>query len=193
MEDIDIGDGGLLAGRPCSSPCVFGVRAGETKLDQVIPLLENNGISECSTEPNVSWFLFYCSENRLFVQVDTHTNLVNAIWFHPTVSISLGDVIEKYGEPSYVTVNYESALRTIQPHFFWNSIRMVIVLPEISGETYAIEKTTAVEGISFSDETLYRASEKEADPFYRPWNGYGLYQAKTSPPTTPRATSTPKE
>jgi uncharacterized protein YcfL len=193
MEDIDIGDGGLLSGRPCPSPCVFGIHVGETQLDQVIPLLEKNGISQCWTEPNISWFLIACGGTRLGVQVDTRTNLVNSIWFYPSVSISLGDMIQKYGEPNYITMDQTGAPGTIQPHFYWNSIRMGVVLPEISGETYDVETTTEVEGISFLDETLYRTSEKESDPFYKPWNGYGLYQAKISLPTTPRATLTPRE
>ena len=68
---------------------------------------------------------------------------------------------------------------------------MLVVLPEIPSETYDVEKTTEVEGIGFSDETLYRTSEKESDPYYEPWNGYGIYQPKPFPSTIPRATSTP--
>ena len=192
-EDIDIGDGGLLSGQPCPSPCAFGIHVGETQLDQVIPVLENNGISRCWTEPNLSWSLISCGGNRLNVQVDMHTNLVNAIWFDPSVPISLGDIAEKYGEPNCVTVDQE-APGTIHPRFYWNSIRMLVSLPEISGETYDIKKTTEVEGISFSDETLYRTSEKESDPYYKPWNGYGRYHptVKTMPSiTTPITTLTP--
>lgn len=181
-EDIDIGDGGLLSGQPCSSPCAFGIRVGETQLDQVIPVLENNGISRCWTEPNISWSLISCGGNRLNVQVDMHTSLVNAIWFDPSVAISLGDIMEKYGEPNYVTVDQE-APGTIHPRFYWNSIRMVVLLPEIFGETYEVEKTTEVEGISFSDENLYRISDIETEPYYKPWSGFGLYQPPVG--TTP--------
>ncbi len=190
-EDIDIGDGGLLSGLPCPSPCAFGIHVGETQLDQVIPMLENNGISRCWTEPNISWSLISCGGNRLNVQVDMQTNLVNAVWFDPSVPISLGEIIEKYGEPNYVTVDQE-APSTIHPRFYWNSIRMLVTLSEISGEAYDVEKTTEVEGIDFSDENLYRTSEKESDPYYKPWNGYGMYQPTEPFPsiTTPIATAT---
>jgi uncharacterized protein YcfL len=190
-EDIDIGDGGLLSGLPCSSPCAFGIHIGETQLDQVIPVLENNGISRCWTEPSISWSLVSCGGNRLNVQVDMQTNLVNAVWFDPSVPISLGEIIEKYGEPNYVTADQE-APGTIHPRFYWNSIRMLVTLPEISGEAYDVEKTTEVEGIDFSDENLYRTSEKESDPYYKPWNGYGMYQPTEPFPTitTPIATAT---
>ena len=85
-------------------------------------------------------------------------------------------MIEKYGEPNYVTLDQEG-LDTIHPRFYWNSIRMLVILPEISGETYDVEKTTAVEGISFSDESVYRTSDKVPNSYYKPWNGYGIYQA----------------
>src|SRR5688572_30285379 len=41
---INIGDGGVISGVPCSAPCVFGIRTGETPFDQVLPTLEKNGI-----------------------------------------------------------------------------------------------------------------------------------------------------
>jgi len=190
-EDIDIGDGGLLSGLPCPSPCAFGIHVGETQLDQVIPVLESNGISRCWTEPNLSWSLISCGGNRLNVQVDMQTNLVNAVWFDPSVPISLGEIIEKYGEPNYVTVDQDGP-GTIHPRFYWNSLRMVVPLPEISGETYDVEKTTEVEGVSFSDENLYRTSDKETEPYYKPWHGYGMYQPTEPFPsiTTPIATAT---
>jgi hypothetical protein len=191
MEDINIGDGGLLSGMPCSSPCAFGIRIGETQLDQVIPILEKNGVSRCWTEPSVSWFLVSCGGNRLNVQVATDTNLVNGIWFYPSVPVSLGDIIEKYGEPNYVTVDQEGGPGTVHPRFYWNSIRMLVTMPEIASEAYNVEKTSEVEGISFLDETLYRTSEKETDPYYKPWNGYGIYKPKPFPTNGPRPTSTP--
>ncbi len=181
IHGINIGDGGILSGEPCSAPCVFGIRAGETQFDQVMPALEKNGIAsaDCFTEPNVSWYLFDCGVGRLNVQVDTQTNIVNAVWFLPNDSISLGKIIEKYGEPNYVTIDQEGAPGTIHPRIYWNSIRMLVSLPEISGKTYDIQKITEVKGIDFSDENLFRTSDKESDPYYKPWDGYGIYQLPT--------------
>lgn len=186
-EDIDIGDGGLLSGQPCASPCTFGIRIGETPLEQVIPVLDNNGVSRCLTEPNISWSLVSCGGSRLNVQVDMQTNLVNAIWFDPSVPITLGEIIEKYGEPNYVTVT-QDAPDTTRVIFYWDSIRMLVSLPEIAGGVYEVRKTTEVKGIDFSDETLYQTSDKESNPYYKPWNGYGMYQPSELFPSTPIGT-----
>ena len=69
-QRINIGDAGLLSDAPCASPCVFGIQAGKTRLDEVPPLLKANGISKCFTEPNVSWILFSCGFSRFNVQVN---------------------------------------------------------------------------------------------------------------------------
>jgi hypothetical protein len=190
---INIGDGGILSGVPCSAPCVFGIRAGETRFDQVMPTLEKNGIvsSVCITEPNVSWFLFNCGAGRLNVQVDTQTKLVNAVWFVPNDPISLGEMIDKYGSPNYLTLDQEGAPGTIHPRFNWNSMRMLVTLPEISCKTYDIQETSKVEGIEFSDEHLYRTADKASDPYFKAWDGYGVYQPPPLViPLTPMPTET---
>ena len=133
---VNIGDGGVLSGKPCSVPCVFGIQAGETPFDQVLPTLEKNGIasSRCFQEPSVSWYLFTCGAGRLNVQVETHTNIVSGVWLLPNDPISLGEMIEKYGEPNYVTLDQE-APGTIHPRFYCNSMRMVVVVTQIPGKT----------------------------------------------------------
>ena len=175
---VNIGDGGVLSGIPCSAPCVFGIRVGETPFDQVLPTLEKNGIasSKCFQEPSVSWYLFACGAGRLNVQVETQTNMVSAVWLLPNAPISLGEMIEKYGEPNYVTLDQET-LDTIHPRFYWNSMRMVVVVPQIAGNNYNVETATEVERISFSDERVYRISDKVPNSYYKLWNGYGIYQA----------------
>jgi len=66
---------------------------------------------------------------------------------------------------------------TIQMYFYWDSNRMLVVLPKINGEIYVIEKATEIEGADFSNEELYQdSSEIKFGPFYKLWNGYGAYQ-----------------
>ena len=178
-QRINIGDAGLVSDVPCASPCVFGMQAGETQFDQVLALLKANGISKCFTEPSVSWVLVSCGMGRFNVQANAHTKIVNAIWFHPNASISLGEITKKYGEPNFVAVSYDKLLEgsTIQMYLYWDSNRMSVVLPKINGEIYVIEKATKIEGANFSDEELYQdSSEIEFGPFYKSWNGYGAYQ-----------------
>jgi hypothetical protein len=118
-QRINIGDAGLLSGAPCAAPCVFRIQAGETRLDQVHPLLKANGISKCFTEPSVSWILVSCGMGRFNVQADAQTKIVNVIWFHPNTSISVGEIIKKFGEPDFVSISRDKLLEgsTIQMYF----------------------------------------------------------------------------
>jgi hypothetical protein len=178
-QRINIDDGGLLSGLPCSSPCVFGIRVGETHFDQVMPLLKKNGISKCLTEQSVSWVAINCGMSRFNVQADAHTNLVNGVWFYPNVSISLGEIIEKYGDPDFVSLDREglSEAPTVKMNLYWDSIRMLVAMPEIDGKIYVVKKATKVEGVDFSDGILYQdSSEVEFGAFYKLWTGYGAYQ-----------------
>lgn len=189
---INLSDGGVLSGVPCAAPCIFGIQTGKTAFDQVLPTLEENGIarSKCFTEPNVSWFLFSCGTGQLYIQVNTQTNLVNAITLLLNDPISLGEIIEKYGEPNFITLDQET-LETLRLRLYWNSLRMLVTLPKVSSKMYAVENNTRVEAVDFSDESLYRMAEKETNPYYKPWKGYGTYQVPSEMiPLTPMPTLT---
>ena len=174
----DIGDGGLLSGLPCAAPCVYGIRIGETQLDQVIPMLQQNGLSECYHEDNLSWIGITCGYS-VVVQVDKPTNLVNATGFYPSIPISLGEIIEKYGEPDFVALRAEDSPNgpSSRISLFWDSLRMTVAMPKINSHIYALEEKTNPEMVLFLDEEHYTDSSKvEFGEFYQRWNGYGTYQ-----------------
>src|SRR5215207_8267712 len=126
----DIGDGGILSDIPCPSPCVFGIRMGETQLDQVIPVLEQNGLSQCQTEESASWIGITCG-NSVVVQVDRAISVVNATGLYPSVPISLGEIIEKYGEPDFVSLRAEDSPdgSSSRISLFWDELNMNVAMP----------------------------------------------------------------
>lgn len=177
-ERADIGDGGLLSGLPCAAPCVYGIRIGETPLDQVIPMLEQNGLSECQTEESASWTSIICGY-RVVVQVDKATNVVNVTGFYPSVPISLGEIIEKYGEPDFVSLQADGSAEAPASRIslFWNKLKMTVEMPQIDSHIYALEGTTTAEMVIFLDEAQYIDSNKISfGEYYKRWNGYGDYQ-----------------
>jgi len=177
-EQADIGDGGLLSGLPCATPCVYGIRIGETPLDQVIPTLQQNGLSECLTEENLSWIGITCGYS-VVVQVDKATSIVNATGFYPSVPISLAEIIEKYGEPDFVSLRAEGSIEapTSRMSLFWDTRRMTVEMHQVNSHSYALAGTTTVEMVIFLDETQYIDSHKISfGAYYQQWNGYGDYQ-----------------
>lgn len=178
-QQINIGDGGLLTRLPCAPPCAFGIHAGATRWEQVFPILEKNGISKCQAETNVSWVLANCGLGRFNVQADAQTGIVNAVWFQPNASITVGELVARYGKPDFVSLDFKKYLAepTIQMNLYWDSLRMLIQLPETVGGIYNLDASTLIDGVDFSDENLYQSSsEVEFGSFYRIWNGFGSYQ-----------------
>lgn len=177
-ERADIGDGGLLSGLPCAAPCVYGIRIGETSLDQVIPKLEQNGLSACQTEDSASWIGIICGYS-VVVQVDKATSIVNATGFYPSIPISLAEIIEKYGEPDFVSLQAESPAEAPTSHMslFWDELKMTVEMPQIDSHIYALAGATTAEMVIFLDEAQYIDSNKISfGEYYKRWNGYGDYQ-----------------
>lgn len=177
-EKTDIGDGGLLSGLPCTAPCVYGIQIEETPLDQVIPTLQQNGLSECLTEENLSWIGITCGYS-VVVQVDKATGIVNATGFYPSVPISLAEIIEKYGEPDFVSLQAEGPTEapTSRMSLFWDELKMTVELPQTDSHIYTLEGTTTVEMVLFLDEVQHIDSNKISfGEYYKRWNGYGDYQ-----------------
>jgi len=183
---LNIGDGGLLSGQPCESPCFFGIRIGETGLDQVISILKNNGISPCyeitsgtGDVDNVSFIGCGVDGWDVTVIPNSQTSLVDEISYGLSVQISVGDVIEKYREPDFIQVmrGYNNKNEKIViASLFWDIISMEIALPTIiepEEQIYKIEKNTIVQGIDFMSEEIYLRYSRE---FSIPWHGYGVYK-----------------
>ncbi len=177
-ERADIGDGGLLSGLPCATPCVYGIQIGETTLDQVIPALEQNGLSECRREDSASWIGITCGYS-VVVQVDKATSIVNATGFYPSDPVSLEQIIEKYGEPDFVSLQADGSIEapTSRMSLFWDTHRMTVEMPQVNSHIYALAGTTTVEMVIFLDEAQYiDSNEISFGEYYKRWNGYGAYQ-----------------
>lgn len=172
-QAIDIGDGGLISGQPCASPCFFGIRIGETQLNQVIPILKDNGISPCTY---FNKRIIVCG-GQVNIGADSSTFIVNGVMFDPSISISVGEIVESYGNPSSAIVEVDNTGTPESPKLLafllWDSIKMMIELPELPlmGESiYVIKNTTEVRFIHFLDDASYSYG------YPQPWKGYGEYK-----------------
>jgi hypothetical protein len=171
MNEPLIGDGGLISAQPCSWPCFFGIRVGETRLEQVIPILEENSSFTCKQDNEMR---IKCGHS-VIIWVNQSTKIVDTIGFDPSESIFVHDVIEKYGQPDLVQATPsgipEAPMTTML--LFFDSIKMRVHLPAINGEEYAVSYQTEVEWVTYLDDPLYL--DLRANSYSQPWAGYDTY------------------
>ena len=170
VEPIAIGEGGLLSGQPCPSPCFYGIHLGETRLNKATSLLAKNGIYGCTQEiDNVS-----CG-NSIFIGIHTPTTMVDGIRYSPSVPIAIGAIINKYGNPGLIQVFYGDVpdVLRVSVILYWDSLDMRIHLPEVAGQYYEIKNTTSIEWVTFFDKNQYL--KLTSGNLNRKWNGYGRY------------------
>ena len=173
-QSIDIGDGGIISGKPCASPCFFGIHVGETLLDQVVPLLEAVGVSPCVR----NGINIFCSSNsnttNIIVVANKLTLVVVGISYNPSVPILVGDMVSKYGNPSSVNLELDNTGTPESPKLLmsisWDSINIGANLAEVPAkgdQAYSVESTTEVQWITLGADEYFVPSQ--------PWKGYGSY------------------
>ncbi len=173
------GDGGLLSDKPCSAPCFLGITPGKTDKDQAINIIKDQGFVEYSegysgTQDHVLSFsgVIYLGYNQ--------DQPVSLIEFEPTVKVRVRDVIDKYGEPSRISVAYD-LLSTPEDnyfdmHLYYDQIHAYLVLPhQKNWPAYEISGKTLVERVIYFDEAAYRDAI-HMDRHLTDWKGFGSYQ-----------------
>ena len=178
MKLENIGDGGLISNQPCESPCFFDIRIGETHFDQVVSILENNTISPCY-QFNERIIICGKDTSSIIVGADPSTFIVDGITYYPSILISIGDIIKKYGNPNLVQVEPDGIpeATTVTMFLLWDSIKMRVDLPEVTDigeQIYVIENITEAPKITFLNETSY--SSLTDSGLMQPWKGYGTYK-----------------
>lgn len=166
-----IGDGGLISDQPCASPCFYGVRIGETKFDQVVPVLESNGIFPCFHDDPTTILCGY----KILVGMSSSTNLVDSVGYYPDTVISIKELLFKYGVPNTLLVvptGIPEATKIVVLLLF-DTLKMRIILPEIDGREYSVTSSTKIELVNYFDDTIYAGIN--GGLFSQSWKGYTTY------------------
>ena len=171
---IDIEDGGFLSEEPCGPPCFWGIVPGKTTEEQAIEILQERGIFElCSAfdrERAGGERGIECG-SRVFISFELGSDIVRGLRFNPPSTITVQDVIEKYGEPESVEVggvgvhvlNYQMLLA--YPKMF-----TLIRLSYQKEYPYLLTPLTSVREIVYYPEFGGEFSLREV------WRGYGEYR-----------------
>lgn len=98
-------DGGFLSGVPCSAPCFFGSSPSVTKKDDLLKNLETYQILPFCNKDDMKkdWARSLACKPNMFFWFDGDD--ITEISFETHNEISLGKVIERYGNPERVSLS----------------------------------------------------------------------------------------
>ncbi len=192
-------DTSLVTGEPCLAPCWQGITPGETAWRDALVFLEDTDeytevtprlIGEITPDEEVATWRQVGGE--VCCQVSTRDGeTVSVTFLRLAPDMTLGEVIEAYGEPAYLTANdykpEEAVLNIVFPE---HSLLVVVFMAGL--ETGEIQPENEIIGAVLTTpediEQLVQTSELYT------WDGYGSYQAyaQSGFDVTPSVTITPR-
>jgi hypothetical protein len=197
-DPLLIDDTSLVDGEPCGAPCWRGIIPGETPWNQALtiieddPTLEDPQVQE-DTESEAIVAAFRRTGGSDCCQLFSENgSLVNLIFIRIAPGLLLPDLIDTYGEPTYVLGSEFSEEQTIV-NLVYPQVPMVVYafVPGVNG---ALDESSDILGYLYMTESDMELLVDTSSLY--PWTGYGAYQtiisgeyAVTPQPT---ATATPE-
>ncbi len=164
------GDGGFLSENPCGPPCFYGIMPGVTTKSEAEEIFNQNLFS-CTffdyTPGGKQGFM--CSWGG--VGLDDEGNIVTGVTFRTSSKITLQQVIDKYGEPDFVStgiVSLPDDKVRVGMILEFKTIRTSIRLEEQHAPKYTVREDSVVHDIAYF-------ADSEPGPSDVPWKGYGEY------------------
>jgi len=151
LDENNLKDTSLLSGEPCEAPCWNGITPGETSFRDAKIIIEDDerfaNVEEVEPEEesNARLFGFSDGEANICCQVlSENGDVIDSMLFFLAPEMTLGEVIEKYGDPTYVLGETPSEDQAI----------MFLIYPDVPIVIYAFVAGAAEGELSDSSEII---------------------------------------
>jgi hypothetical protein len=173
-------DGGFLSGEPCGPPCFVGIVPGVTRETEAIRIVKAERLcgnyETFDNEPS-GYRGFICTPSGVYVSFRPGTDIVELVGYYLSPSITLGDVIARYGEPDAVSVGAIGIpeIPKTMMSIYYDSLKSQLFLCDQEGVTFRAEPATGICRIGYSDVASYERQKNQLRELLASWNGYGEY------------------
>jgi len=181
---VNIGDSGFLSDEPCGPPCFMGMEPGITTKAEALEILKTRGFLEgCVSLDAYQAYIArgeggWSCQTAFSVRYPQNTEIINYIGINLNNAVTLQDIINKLGYPSFVLVLNTGLPEhpTVQISLYYSEPRIVIPLGgEFEGFQFEISQTTLIDSVDYLDlQTLEYHYELFSDELIA-WKGYGIY------------------
>jgi hypothetical protein len=178
--NFHIRDGGLLSGDTCGPPCLWGIIPGITTKSDTFELLEAKGvpIKKCdySQRQNPDQSELRCGQVDFGYSLGIafySSGIVKGISFTPEFSVTLDEVVARYGNPDSVSVfnlNVSELPRDLGIQLYYDQLQTVLFLPN-QEENAVITSNLGIVEVMYSDAQSYMETKR----YSQPWHGFSQY------------------
>jgi hypothetical protein len=173
---IDIGDGGLFSNKPCGPPCFFGIQPDISSYQEVNDILSTPFFRAFCKEYDISstsgYRGFDCGDAFL-INFINKSNVVSQICFYPHNPISIGQIIEKFGEPSLGEAVTQDSVSMSKMIIIFSQYRMSVTLSEVKGISYVVQPASIIRVVCYEGGNSFE--ELTSSMPNSQWLGYGEY------------------
>ncbi len=178
LDENNLKDTSLLTGEPCDAPCWNGITPGETTFRDARILVEDDerylNVEEIEPEEETEERLFGFSDGEANICCQIYSRdgeTVESMLFLLAPEMTLGAVVDKYGDPTYLTGEEVAEGQAI----------MFLVYPDVplvlygfvEGSTGDITASSEIIGVLYMTETEMQQII-DASRFYE-WEGYQAF------------------
>lgn len=178
-EKVAPPENGLLYNEPCGPPCFLDITPQISTKQDVNESLKRFGLNNRCILKNGKGMeninIVECKHPRIKIGIDEAQDIVNSIEFQPDSTISIGSIINKYGEPDFITcfpTNTTSEEPTSKLMIFFQTESMVINIEHINGYIVDITEDTVIDSVIYSESLI---SIQEKSSYRQQWKGYSEY------------------
>lgn len=173
-------ENGLFEDTPCGPPCLFDVKPELSNNVDVKDALKKFGfLDRCEekSNPELKEVVYIeCQQPRMNFVINTSEDKVIGIAFWPNSTITLRTIIERYGNPDFVTC-YSGETTPEHPrkevNLYYVKYGMAVVLEDFESHTANVKPFTRIDSFVYSP---WFVEEIGKGKYTQAWNGYGEYK-----------------
>lgn len=194
-DDTLLNDRSLITGEPCAAPCFRGITPGETSWRDAFTILEDdpeftNVQEQVDEESNAKQAAWQQGDNQCCQIASQDGDTVNLIFLRTAPTMTLGELIEAHGEPTYL-IGSEFTEDQAIASVVYPDVPMVVYVFVEGAATGALSESSEIIGVLYLVESemdlLIQTTELHA------WEGYDTFATYNDGPfeVTPSITLTP--
>jgi hypothetical protein len=178
LDENNLKDTSLVSGEPCDAPCWNNITPGETTYRDALISVEDDGRfqnvqeNEFDEETDERLFGFSDGDANICCQVYSRDGeVVDSMLFLLAPQMTLGEVVDKYGEPTYLTGEEVAEGQAIV--FLVYPDVPIVLYAYVAGAAGDLTETSEIIGALYMTESEIQQII-DASQFYE-WEGYQAF------------------